>query len=249
MSVKEYKTRGIVLKKTNFSEVDRILTVLTKDKGKIGILAKGVRKPVSKFGAKVDFFNELDLLLVAGKNLDILKGAEVRESFEGIKGDIVKTSLAFYFCEITNHLLPEHQKSIDIFELLEKSLYFLTENNDFRLLPYFFEIKLLTFLGYKPELNHCVFCHRKLEKQGNYFSNRLGGVLGGICRKQDFFSKPISVNLIKLLRILEKINLPDIKKIKVSLEILKEAEVILEHYLIYLMGGEPKSKKILKKLS
>jgi len=117
-----YKTEGIILKRTNFGEADRILTIYTKHYGKIRAIAKGVRKITSRKGGNVEAFNHVSLFLARGRNLDIVTEAEVIESFKSWRKDLKKVGLAFYFCELVDKLTPDGQASRVVFELLQESL-------------------------------------------------------------------------------------------------------------------------------
>lgn len=117
-----YKTEGIILKRANFGEADRILTIYTKHYGKIRALAKGVRKVTSRKGGNVEAFNHVSLFLAQGKNLDIVSEAQVINSFKSWRKDLLKVGLAFYFCELVDKLTPDGQANQAVFELLRGSL-------------------------------------------------------------------------------------------------------------------------------
>lgn len=142
-----YKTEGIILKRTNFGEADRILTIYTKHYGKIKALAKGVRKIASRKGGNVETFNHVSLLLVQGKNFDIVTEAEVVESFKSWRRDLKKVGLAFYFSELVDKLTPEGQANRVVFELLREYLVKIGREGEFELIRSF-EEKLLEELGF-----------------------------------------------------------------------------------------------------
>lgn len=117
-----YKTEGIVLKRVNLGEADRILTIYTKHYGKIRALAKGVRKLTSRKGGNVELFNHLVLFLVKGRDLDIISEVQLLNSFRSWRKDLNKIGLAYYFCELVDKLTPEGQADKAVFELLRESL-------------------------------------------------------------------------------------------------------------------------------
>ena len=116
------KTEGIILKRSNFGEADRILTVYTKHYGKIKILAKGVRKISSRRGGIIEIFNHVILFLYQGKNFDLLTEAEVKNTYQSWRKNLKKVGLAYYFCEIVDKLTPEEQPHQRVFESLKDSL-------------------------------------------------------------------------------------------------------------------------------
>jgi len=117
-----YKTEGIILKRINYGEADRILTIYTKHYGKIRALAKGVRRITSRKGGNVELFNQATLFLNKGKNLDILTEAQVVNSFKAWRKNLKKVAVAYYFAELVDKLTPEEQPSQAVFQLLSRYL-------------------------------------------------------------------------------------------------------------------------------
>ena len=117
-----YKTEGIILKRTNYGEADRILTIYTKHYGKIRALAKGVRRITSRRGGNVGLFNQTVLFLNKGKNLDILTEAQVVNTFKSWRRDLKKVTMAYYFCELVDKLTPVEQPNQAVFQLLSRYL-------------------------------------------------------------------------------------------------------------------------------
>lgn len=117
-----YKTEGIILKRINYGETDRILTIYTKHYGKIRALAKGVRRITSRRGGNVELFNQVTLFLHQGKNLDLLNEAQVVNSFKAWRRDLKKVAVAYYFAELVDKLTPEEQPNQAVFQLLSRYL-------------------------------------------------------------------------------------------------------------------------------
>jgi len=120
--VATYKTEGIILKRRNFGEADRILTIYTKHFGKISFLAKGVRKPTSRKSPSLELFNWIKFLAHRGRNLDILAECQTVRVFRALRKDLERLELAFYFCELVDKLSPENLKNKKIFNLLAGGL-------------------------------------------------------------------------------------------------------------------------------
>lgn len=122
-----YKTEGVILRRLNFGEADKILTLFTKHYGKIQTIAKGVRKMTSRKGGNLELFNWVVVFLTAGKNLDLITEVQVKDSFAGFRRNLKKVSLAYYLCELVDKLCPDRQKNEEIFFLLVKNLAVLEE--------------------------------------------------------------------------------------------------------------------------
>jgi recombinational DNA repair protein (RecF pathway) len=125
--MRHFRTEGIIIKRRNFGEADRILTVLTRDYGKITIKAAGVRKITSRRSAHVELLNHTSLHLYKGKTFAILTEARVIDDFSAIKIDFQKVGIAYHLCELIDGLCPENQENRPVFFLLQKMLQSLAQ--------------------------------------------------------------------------------------------------------------------------
>lgn len=142
-----YKTEGVVLKRWNYGEADRILTLYTKHYGKIRAVAKGVRRLTSRKAGALELFNQVILFLAQGKSLDIITQAEAVAVFSEWRTNLNRVGVAYYFCELVDKLTPEQQPTPLVYELLTESLAKLaTENLEELVLT--FQAKLLRILGF-----------------------------------------------------------------------------------------------------
>jgi DNA repair protein RecO (recombination protein O) len=150
--MRTYKTEGIIIKRKNYGEADRILTVFTKYYGKIQVRAAGIRRIQSRRSAHVELLNYSILGLYKGRSIPILTEAQAIENFSSIKSSLQKIGDAYHLCEIIDGLCPENQENTKVFYMLKNILTSLSENlyqanstiTDIRE----FEIDLLTTLGY-----------------------------------------------------------------------------------------------------
>lgn len=110
-----YKTEAIILSRSNFGEADRLLTIFSKHYGRMKVLAKGVRKIISRKGGSLELFNHVALVLAKGKNLDIITEVEVRNSFRSWRQNLTRVGVAYYLAELVNRLTPEGQKNQLVF--------------------------------------------------------------------------------------------------------------------------------------
>lgn len=117
-----HKVKGIILKRTNFKELDRILTVFTEELGKISIMAAGVRKITSRRSPHIELFNVSSLTLHKTKGFPILTEAHTIESFSEVKEDLTRIGFAYHICELVDGLCPEAQENQKVFALLYSTL-------------------------------------------------------------------------------------------------------------------------------
>lgn len=120
--MKTFKVEGIVIKRRNFGEADKILTVLTKQNGKIHVKASGIRRIPSRRSAHVELLNLSVLSLYRGRNYPVLTEAQTLDSFAPLKEDFDAIGKAYHLCELVDSLCPENQENIDVFYLLKKEL-------------------------------------------------------------------------------------------------------------------------------
>jgi len=142
-----FKTEGIILKRRDFGEADRILTVFTLSRGKISVLAKGVRRITSKRGGNVELLNRVIIYLYQGKGMPILTEAESIETFSKIKEDLTLSIYAYHLIELIDKLTAENQENRVLYEHLVKVLKKL-EKNPRQILIRAFEVKVLSYLGF-----------------------------------------------------------------------------------------------------
>lgn len=148
--MRNFKTVGIVIKRRNTGEADRILTVFTKKQGKISIKAVGVRRVQSRRSPHIELLNRSMLTLYQGRGMSVLTEAETLEDFSDIKSDLAKIGFAYHICELVDGLCPQHQENRKVYELLETALARLATENDIVSTIHEFEIDLLNTLGFFP---------------------------------------------------------------------------------------------------
>jgi len=235
-----YKTRGIILKRTNLGEADRIVTIFTEDYGKIKVVAKGVRKTLSKMAGHLEPFCLTNFQIAKGRNLDTVTGAMVEKCFFGLRSDLEKTNACFYMAEIVDKMVEESVVHEEIFYLLDSAF---SHANDLisPLLISYFEINFLSEMGFKPELYECVSCSAKIKAGGNNFDFNHGGLVCTECGP----ARAISDQAIKLIRLFLKHDFASINRIKVTPELISEIQIITSYYLKHIHQKDMKSEKYL----
>lgn len=148
-----YKVEGIVLKRRNLGEADRILTILSKESGKIAVKAPGVRRINSRRSSHVELLNFSQFTLYAGSKtfMPIVTEAQTFEDFSPIKSDLRKIGTALYICELVNGLCADNQENRSVFFHLKSILSELSKTLDTEDLIRKFEKDLLMELGFWSE--------------------------------------------------------------------------------------------------
>jgi len=243
-----YITEAIVLKRTNLGEADKILTLYTPNMGKIKAVAKGVRRPKSKLGGHVETLIRSSMMLAKGRNLDIITQSQTIDSFLPLRSDLWRTSCALYSIELVDRFTEERIENYAVYRLLLSTINNIVEADNVDLLLRYFEIQLLGYLGYRPQLQTCINCKSKLEPQDNYFSTSGGGVLCPNCRAAEPRIKPLSLNALKVMRLFQSSNYDQVRKVHLNAGLSKELETTMREYIRYILEREVKSAEFLDKL-
>jgi len=245
-----YKTEGIVLKSMEYKEADKIVTIFTKNYGKITAIAKGVRKTKSKFGSSLEILTHSVFLFYKGRNIDIVSQTEILESFFSTSKEVFKFAFAANCVEVVNKLTEEREINIGLFNLLKEILHYLRVSDDPKLLTLSFKWQTMSILGYRPSLDHCCRCNKRVEDQKDmYFNIKEGGLVCNNCLVKDregcvkvsiYFNKLVRKILITLLSTISSATIPDGR--------MKELEKITDLYIAYHSEKTFKTDKFLKNL-
>ncbi len=171
-----YKTEGIVLRRTNLGEADRIITFLTPDHGKLKAVAKGVRRIKSRMAGHLELFGRVNLQLATGKNLDIITSARLNGPADTISGDLDRVSSGYLFAEMIDRLLDEGVENSELYRQVAETFEALSLAGPGPLLELGFKLRLLDALGYHPHLDGCTNCHRTDGDVDYFFSLSSGGL-------------------------------------------------------------------------
>lgn len=186
-----------MLRVRNLGEADRIVTIFTKERGKLNAVARGARRIRNRLLSPTQPFTHGQYLLFAGQGLHNLSQAEIVHSYQDLRDDLEKLAYASYITELVDALTPEEDPSESVFSLLASTLA-LAEKGRLRLAARAFEIRLMRELGYEPELHSCLNCRE--EVQGNLFFTEQGGILCHKCAPMVPGSAPISNGAWELLK-------------------------------------------------
>jgi len=151
MKPRGYSDEGIVLARRNYGEADRILSVYTKNHGRISFIAKGVRRPASRKRGHIEIFSYLKLQGIKGKGLDLITEAEIIDNFGEIRKNLKKVSLAYYFMEVIGRTTHENEPHMEVFDLILEYLNKLKDESRLKKLRLDFIPKLLIVLGFWPK--------------------------------------------------------------------------------------------------
>lgn len=190
-----YRDEAVVLRTYKLGEADRIVVLLTKGRGKVRAVAKGVRKTKSKFGARLEPTSHIQVQLYEGRELDIVTQAESLDQFRNVRADVDRFTRASAMLETADQLAQEGEVNPRLLQMLVGALRTLDGSDSPLVVPGFFW-KVLALEGYRPEVEACVQCGE--EGPLVAFDLESGGLLCRTCRRGQSVS-PEAVELLQLI--------------------------------------------------
>jgi DNA repair protein RecO (recombination protein O) len=264
---RSYASEAIILKRSDLGEADRVITLFAPYKGKFHAVAKGARRPISKLAGHLELLNRSQLQLAQGRNLDIITQAEVRENFLRLRVELWHMTCGFYLAELVDRFVEERVQHTDIYTLLLQTLRYLDADasalsgqrsgsaETSTTLPYgktalllrYFELHLLTAVGYAPALHNCVSCASELLPRENGFKASLGGVLCPQC--SHLWERRLSLNAFKVLRYMQSKPWQEAARVRLNGPLSLELQALMHSLLRFHLERDLKSWSFLDMLA
>lgn len=182
-----YVTEAINLKSYNLNDADKIIVMYSKDNGLIKGVAKGIKKPKSKLGARMDLLVANSLQLLKGRSMDTIIQAQTVNNFKKTREDFDKLMLSSYVSElVVNFGEGSESASEEIYELLYKALNRIAnsiDKKDALIAVIKFQLKILLIMGFCVELDTCLCCRERVLDEEMYFSSQMGGIICKECNE------------------------------------------------------------------
>lgn len=244
-----YQADAVVLRRLQYGEADRILTLLTREYGKLGAIAKGARRSKARAGSSLDLFSHSQMMLARGRNLDVVAQVQRCGDSRHISGDLKRTAYASLVSEVVDKVLEERHPVDEIFDLVVVTLERLNQlERSPRADAAWFLMRLLDLLGYQPQLYGCASCSQGLPEAEAWFSPLLGGVLCENCGSHAQAGSPVSVNGLKVLRLMAAGDEILYDRLRLTEVLLREIEQALEEQLEYHLDRRLKSLEFLRSI-
>lgn len=232
-----YRAEGVVLRRQDLGEADRLNTIYTRNFGKIRVVAKGVRKLHSRKAGHLEPFTRVTLMMARGRELDLITQAEALDTFPHLRSDLLKLSQASYLVELLDRFtVEEGEGNLALYNLLLNSFTRLASSSTRASgTILYFELRLLEILGYRPELFRCVGCGVEIRPESQFFSSHLGGALCPNCGRSKHNIRRISLPALKLMRHFQRSNFETAVSPKVASDVQNEVENTMQSYITYLL--------------
>ncbi|MCX7694546.1 MAG: DNA repair protein RecO [Caloramator sp.] len=230
-----HKVQGVVLKTCNYSEYDKIITIFSDKYGKIDILCNGARRTKSKQLHLTQQFCFGEYVLSKSKDMYVLNSGSLNNSFQSLLNDYKKLMLGSYFLEFIDKSIENENKNVYVLALLLKTLYLLEDGTiDNYLLKVTFDFKLVSLLGYTPQVLKCIKCGKKTLDEA-FFSIIEGGLICKSCNNNVSYIR-INNKELEILTKIRNIKLEDLGKIYYDKTNLKFIDELLQQYTNYYLS-------------
>ena len=242
------RAEGVILRHSNFAEADRLLTIFTREEGKVRAIAKGVRKARSRKAGHVEPFTRTSLQLARGRDLFILTQAEAADVYAHLREDLVLLGYASYVIELLDRSTTDEVENRSLYNLLTQTLTRLNRGDDPNLVTRFYELRLLDYVGFRPRLMNCARCDSEIQPEDQYFSALQGGVICPKCGQRDPEARSISMLALKYLRHLQRSSYRDSARATISETVYAEMEILMQYYLTYSLERGLNSPSFLRRV-
>jgi DNA repair protein RecO (recombination protein O) len=256
-----YRTEGIVIRRRDQGEADRVLTLCTPA-GKVDVLAKGARKIRSRKAGHIELFTRASFVLSRVPNYwDIISQAETLDPHTGLRDDLLRGTYARYAVELLDRFFAGGEGNIAAFDLLNHTLTWLCEAADLDLVARFYEQHLLALAGFRPELYRCVGSHSEVKPlPGNEsggatrsfgFDPEQGGALCSACYELSRRTPgvmPLTLRGLELLQACQQRAYVDLTVENVPIVLHEEVERVMQRYVTYHLEQEVRAGTFLRQL-
>lgn len=180
--MKDYQTQAILLAARDWSGADRVVTLFSREYGKITALAYGARNAKNRMAGVLQPFSHVDVAIQSGKSIDTIKQCELKQSFREIREDLTAMAYASFLAEIVAELWPEREPDPRVFALLIGAFTLITSRNP-RIVAQAAAWQLLALAGFTPQLDRCVICQAECSPPAG-FNAEAGGMVCADCGGQ-----------------------------------------------------------------
>ena len=240
------KTEAFVLKSFDFRETSRIATFFTKEHGKVSGVLKGIRRDPKKFGSSLELFSVNDIVFYQYRNSDLhlISQCDLKQFFFSVRQDLKKSLAAHYIVDLVNAVMPAEEKNQRVYTLMTDFFQALESAHPVNALVHFFQIKILQYSGFKPHLDTCVKCRRRIRSRARFSLND-GGLVCDDCRIVESLVHYISPGSVASILHIEQNSWEACLRLKLSAQAQEEIKYTLNHFLVYHLGRRLKSEKFL----
>jgi len=245
------KTQAIVLRRQDVRETSVVLTLFTRDFGKIKGILRGVRgaRTEGSGGAALEILSHDQIVFYERKKGDIstVSQCDLLNFFNHIRSSLERLAYASYIAELLDSVTNLYDKNEEVFDLVLNSLMLMSGDSSPKRVARIFEIKLLHLLGIMPTMEVCAGCGGKTDTDAK-FSVRSGGLLCKDCLGDDYQARSILAGTARFIEHITKFPFEKLERVKVAEAVGKELESILREFLDYHIERRLRTLEFIKEI-
>jgi DNA repair protein RecO (recombination protein O) len=230
-----YRSEAVILRRHEYGEADRLLTLFTPDQGKIRVLAKGVRKQNAKMAGHLELFTQVQMHIRRGDGLHVVSQAEQITAFFAQQKSLPWFAYASYLVELLDRLCEFDEPNPPVYALLVAALAWLSQPEaDPMLVARYYELRLLHLTGFQVTLHRCAIGGEPLAETDQFFSPSEGGV---VCpaHREGQRGWPLPLNIFKILRFWARASFAETQQHPINMATHLQIERLLHEYIGYIL--------------
>ena len=246
------KTLAIVVRVVDFSETSCVVTLYSRDFGKISALAKGARRPKSSFESALDLLAVCRIVFLhkSSESLDLLTEAKLERRFRAASRDLARLYAGYYVAELLRDMTHEGDPHVELYEAADQALLDLEGELEVHRIVLRFELLALQVLGHLPALHGCAACGQDIDLTGRILFGQLaGGLLCHRCRAGQRQVVSVSAAAIEMLQRFSAWETDEWRDVPMNGRIRGEVRGIIGQYICNLLDHRPRMHQFLGLLS
>jgi DNA repair protein RecO (recombination protein O) len=232
-----YNCEAILLAVRDYDATSRMVTLFSREHGKLAALAYGARRPRNELAGCIQPFSHVELALSSGKNIEAIKQCAIKRSFRELREDLDKMAYAAMLAELVAELWPDREPEPAAFDLLLAAFALLGSRN-VRVAALAGALQLMALAGFRPEYGRCVVCGQELSFPARFDAAAGGGVCAA-CGEPHL--TPFGAEGRDFLARLLELNLAEPERFSVTGAVLMETERLLGEFLTWRLDKPLKS--------
>lgn len=246
---RSYRLTGLVIRRRDQGEADRIVTLITPTQGKVVLLAKGARKITSRKAGHLELFTHVRVQVAKARTWDIITQAETLHAYPRIRESLRRTGHAYYVAELLGHFAPEGEADHPLFDLALETFAYLNSSDNLLIVSRWFEAHILRITGFQPQLYVCPLCGEPLRVDvTNYWVPAEGGALCPTCGATRRGARALPPRVLKVMRFLHTSTFERARSLPLRPDLLLELEEFMYAYLHHVLERDLRSLKFIRRL-
>ncbi len=246
---RSYRLTGLVIRRRDQGEADRLITLLTPTRGKVVLIAKGARKITSRKAGHLELFTHVRVQVAKARTWDIITQAETLHAYPRIRENLRRTGHAYYVAELLGHFAPEGEADRPLFDLALETFAYLNSSDNLLIVSRWFEAHILRITGFQPQLYICPLCGTPLRVDvTNYWVPEEGGALCPTCGATKKGSRALPPRILKMMRFLQTATFERARSLPWRSDILLDLEEFMHAYLRHVLEQDIRALTFIRRL-